>query len=258
MDNEKLVFPVKESNKSRVIGKLRYFRGMSAAALMFIFVALPVLAIAKVFRRPSMLYPMCDWGAKVWIRACGANVKVFGKENLDDKTSYIFVANHKSYLDTATMFSFTGRQLGFVAKKELAKVPIVGWVMPFVNILAIDRSNSKKALETMNAMRNVLDSGISIGIFAEGTRARDGELLPFKKGAFHLAMQTETAIVPVVIKNTDYLMGKKKGIANAGTISLYLLEPIETKGLSIETDLETVLNKTRNAVAAELARDSEK
>jgi 1-acyl-sn-glycerol-3-phosphate acyltransferase len=254
MDNEKLIFPVKESNKSRLIGKLRYFRGMSAAALMFIFAALPAVVIAKVFSRPKILYPLCDWGAKVWIWACGAKVETFGKENLEAGKSYVFVANHRSYLDTATMFSFTGRELGFVAKKELAKVPIVGWVMPFVNILAIDRSNSKKALETMNAMQKVLDEGLSIGIFAEGTRAKDGELLPFKKGAFHLAMQTGTAIVPVAIKNTGYLMGKKKGIANAGTIGLYLLKPIETKGLSVETDLENVMIRTRNAVAEELAK----
>jgi hypothetical protein len=67
-------------------------------------------------------------------------------------------------------------------------------------------------------------------------------------------MQTETAIIPVAIKNTDYLMGKKKGIANAGTIGLHLLKPIETKGLSIETDLEDVMLRTRNAVAEELAK----
>ena len=254
MQNDKLIFPVKESNKSRVIGKLRYIRGMSAAALMFVFVALPAMAIAKVFSRPKMLYPLCDWGARMWIWACGAKVEIFGKENLEAGKSYIFVANHKSYLDTATMFAFTGRQLGFVAKKELAKVPIVGWVMPFVNILPIDRSNPQKAVETMNVMKKVLDEGISIGIFAEGTRAKPGELLPFKKGAFHLAMQTETAIIPVAIKNTDYLMGKKKGIANAGTIGLYLLKPIETTGLNIETDLEDLMIRTRNAVAEELGK----
>ncbi len=253
--NKKIVYEPKDSNtKSWLIGKLRYLRGMSAAALMFIFIALPVMAIAKIFNRPQILYPWCDWGAKIWLWACGANVKVFGKENLDANTSYVFVANHHSYLDTATMFSYTGRRMGFVAKKELAQVPIVGWVMPFVNILAIDRSNSVKALATMNAISEVFKKGISIGIFAEGTRAKPHELLPFKKGAFHLALQTEAPIVPVVIKNTDVLMGKKTGVAYAGTIEVVFLQPIETKGLSVETDLMELLNKTRNLIAEELGK----
>ncbi len=252
--NEKIVLPFKESNKSWLIGKLRYIRGMSAAALMFIFVALPAMAFAKIFNRPQMLYPLCDWGAKTWLWACGSKIDVRGKENLKDGVSYVFVCNHKSYLDTATMFSYTGRKMGFIAKKELAKVPIVGWVMTFVNILAIDRSNSRKAVETMNAIRKVLDEGISIGIFAEGTRAKAGELLPFKKGAFHLALQTETPIVPVAIKNTDFLMGKKQGIANAGTIEMTMLPPIETKGLTVENDLLSLINKVRGAVAEELAK----
>jgi 1-acyl-sn-glycerol-3-phosphate acyltransferase len=254
MQNEKLIFPIEESNKSRLIGKLRYFRGMSAAGLMFIFIALPVVIFAKIFRQPQILYFWCDWGAKVWIRACGSKVSVSGQENLDPNVSYVFVANHRSYLDTATMFSYTGRRMGFIAKKELAKVPIVGSVMPFVNILAIDRSNSRKALETMNAIKKVLDKGISIGIFAEGTRAMEGELLPFKKGAFHLAMQAEAPIIPVAIKHTDYLMGKKKGIANTGTIELIILPPIETKGKTIENDLDSLLNETRNAIAKELGK----
>jgi 1-acyl-sn-glycerol-3-phosphate acyltransferase len=253
--NNKIVYEPKNFNtQSRFLGKLRYLRGMSAAAAMFIFVALPVMVIAKIFNRPAMLYPWCDWGAKTWLWACGAKVKVHGKENLDDKKSYIFVANHRSYLDTATMFSFTGRRMGFVAKKELAKVPIVGWVMPFVNILAIDRSNSVKALATMNAIKEVFDKDISIGIFAEGTRAKPHELLPFKKGAFHLALQTQAAVVPVAIKNTDIMMGKKKGVAYAGTIEVVFLKPIETKDLSVESDLMNLLNKTRQAIAEELGK----
>jgi 1-acyl-sn-glycerol-3-phosphate acyltransferase len=252
--NVKMTFPIEESNKSRLIGKLRYLRGMSAAGLMFIFVALPVMAFAKVFRQPQILYFWCDWGAKVWLRACGSKVSVTGKENLDPNISYVFVVNHRSYLDTATMFSYTGRRMGFIAKKELAQVPIVGWVMPFVNILPIDRSNSKKAIETMATIRKVLDKGISIGIFAEGTRAMEGELLPFKKGAFHLAMEAEAPIVPVAIKHTDYLMGKKKGIANTGTIEMVILPPIETKGKTIENDLDSLLIETRNAIGAELGK----
>ncbi len=97
-----------------------------------------------------------------------------------------------------------------------------------------------------------MDSGFSFGVFVEGTRAMPGELLPFKKGAFHLALQTGSAIVPVAIKNTDWMMGKRTGVAYAGEIEMVLLPPIETEGLNAEDDLMDLLGKTRRAIADEL------
>lgn len=210
------------------------------------------MLIATLFRRKHWLYPICHWGAKTWLNWCGAKVNVTGQENLDKGASYIFVANHHSYLDTATMFAYMGRRMGFVAKKELAQVPIVGTLMPFVNILKIDRSNSQKAMDTMKEIRKVFEKGISIGIFAEGTRAYPNEFLPFKKGAFHLALQTNAPIVPVAIKNTDWMMGKKTGVAYAGTIEVVLFSPIETKGLSAENDMTELMKKARGIIAEEL------
>jgi 1-acyl-sn-glycerol-3-phosphate acyltransferase len=90
--------------------------------------------------------------------------------------------------------------------------------------------------------------GSSFGVFAEGTRAMPGELLPFKKGAFHLAIQTGADIIPVAIKNTDMMMGKRTGLAFPGTIEMVLLPPVEING-----DLTQLLSTVRSAVAEELA-----
>lgn len=252
--NEKIVFTKDISTKSWISGKLRYWWCWIFPTVMFLLVAPPVMLVASIFRRKHWLYPVCHWGAAFWLKWCGAKVKVSGQENLQATENYIFVANHRSYLDTATMFAYTGRRMGFVAKKELAQVPIVGTLMPYVNILKIDRSNSIKALETMNEIREVFEKGISIGIFAEGTRAYPNQLLPFKKGAFHLALQTNAAIVPVSIKNTDWMMGKKTGVAYSGTIEVMILPPIETKGLDTE-DLPELMKKVRGMIAEELAND---
>lgn len=252
--NEKIVFPAKDiSTKSWIFGKLRYWWCWVFPTVMFLLVAPPVMLVATIVGRRDWLYPVCHWGAKYWLAWCGAKMKVTGQENLSPDENYVFVANHKSYLDTATMFVYMGRRMGFVAKKELAQVPIVGTLMPFVNILKIDRSNSHKALETMKAIRGVFERGISIGIFAEGTRAYPNEFLPFKKGAFHLALQTQSPIIPVVIKNTDWIMGKKTGVAYSGTIEVVLLPPVETKGLTVENDLMNVLKKVRGMIAEELS-----
>jgi len=253
-ENKKLTFPVKESNKSRIVGKLRYWWSLSFAGALLLFVALPTMIFLQLVNRRMSLYPLCMWGAKLWIRVSGADVKVSGNENLEKDKSYIFIANHRSYLDTTALFAYGGKPMGLIAKKEVLKVPVLGRGMKFIKFVAIDRSNPQKARQTMEIVRETVDSGYSFGIFAEGTRAMPGDLLPFKKGAFHLALQTGAAIIPVAIKNTDYLMGKKTGVAHSGIMEIVLLPAIETKGLSEESDLMDLLRKTRAAIAEELGK----
>ncbi len=252
-ENKKLTFPVKESNKSRFIGKLRYWWSLFFAGFLLLFVAFPAMTFLQIINRRMKLYPLCLWGSKLWIRGSGVSVKVSGRKNLEENKSYIFIANHRSYLDTTALFAYAGKKIGLIAKKEVLKVPVLGRGMTFIKFVAIDRSNAQRALETMEKVRETVDSGYSFGIFAEGTRAMPGDLLPFKKGAFHLALQTGAAIIPVAIKNTDYLMGKKTGVANPGTMEIVLLPAIETKGLTAEKDLMDLLRKTREAIAEELA-----
>ena len=122
--------------------------------------------------------------------------------------------------------------------------------MGFVNVIAIDRSNPERARQSMEKARQVMHDGYSFGVFVEGTRAMPGELLPFKKGAFHLALQTDAPIIPVAITNTHWMMGKKTGVAYPGVIEITLLPPIETRG----RELMDLLRETRQAVAAEMER----
>lgn len=253
-ENKKLTFPVKESNKSRFIGKLHYWWCWFAASMLLLVIGTPTVSLFWLINRKKWLYPFALFGARTWLKACGAKIEVRGLENLKDGVNYVFVSNHRSYLDTATLFAHTSRRIGLVAKKELLKAPILGQGMGFVNIIAIDRSNAERALQSMKKAREVMDNGYSFGVFTEGTRAMPGELLPFKKGAFHLALQTDAPIIPVAIKNTDWMMGKKTGVAYGGTIEMVFLPPIQTKNDSTE-DLMELLRKTREAIAEELAKE---
>src|SRR5690606_30227251 len=126
-----------------------------------------------------------------------------------------------------------------------------GQGMHYVNIFAIDRSNPDRAKRSLEKAKKIMAKGSSFGVFAEGTRAMPGELLPFKKGAFHLAMQTGADIVPVAIKNTDVMMGKRTGLAFPGTVEMVLLPPIKTEG-----ELMPLLCKVRAAIADELGRET--
>lgn len=250
-ENKKLTFPFEKSSKSRLLGKIRYWWCWVAASGLLLFVGVPSLVYLWIINRRLWLYPVALWGAKTWLKACGASVQVRGLENLKDEEQYVFISNHRSYLDTATLFRYAGKRMGIVAKKELLKAPVLGQGMHFVNVIAIDRSNPERARQSMEKARQVMENGYSFGVFAEGTRAMPGELLPFKKGAFHLALQTGRKIVPVAIKNSDRMMGKKTGVLYPGTIEMVLLPPIDTTEYS-ETSLMNLLNKTRSVIAQEL------
>jgi 1-acyl-sn-glycerol-3-phosphate acyltransferase len=247
-----------ESNTTGRAPRLKYrllnWWSLTVAGAMLLIVGTPVILISRAAGRRHWLYPAGRWGARNWLRLSGMKVKVSGRENLDPAQPYVFIANHRSYLDTATVFHHLGRRIGLVAKKELLRVPILGYGMGFVNIMAIDRSNRERAIKTMREATMKLRSGTSFAIFAEGKRAGRGELLPFKKGGFYMAMEAGVPIVPVAIKNTDVLMGKGTGEAKPGTIEMVILPPVETASLSTDEDIEHLIARVHASIAAELGR----
>lgn len=253
--NKKLAFRVERAEGSLLAAKLRYWWCWAVAAVMLVVIGVPAIVIFWLIRQKQWMYPLANFGAREWLAACGATVKISGMEHLDADTEYVFASNHCSYLDTATLFAFTGKRMGLVAKKELLKVPVLGQGMGFVNVIAIDRSNPERARRSMEKAREVMNDGYSFGVFVEGTRAMPGELLPFKKGAFHLAIQTQAPIVPVAIKNTDRMMPKKGGVAYAGEIELVLLPPIPTNGKTSD-DVMKLLLQARTAISKQLTMEN--
>lgn len=219
--------------------------------LLLIF-APPVLLIGGLARKQNWIYWWADWGARTWLRLTGVKVHVTGLELLDPKQAYVFVSNHWSYLDATPLFSYTGRRMGIVAKKELLKAPILGYGMGFVNVIAIDRSNRERAVASLDEATARLRSGISFGVCPEGTRAQPGEMLPFKKGAFHMAAQAGAPIVPMALKNSDQLMGKGTGEAWPGTIEMIILPPVETGGVVTEEDLTRLVKQVQDAIMKEI------
>ena len=236
----------------RIIGRLLFaWSWFVAATLLLIFVP-PVLLIGSLFKRQDWIYAWAEWGARTWLRLTGVRVNVTGRELLDPNQPYVFVANHWSYLDAAPLFAYTGRRMGMVAKKELLKAPLLGYGMGFVNVIAIDRSNRERAVETLKIATERLRSGISFGVCPEGTRARTGEMLPFKKGAFHMAVQAGVPVVPIALKNSDKLMGRGTGEAWPGTIEMVMLPPVETSRVSDDQDLQKLVEQVQNKIMKEL------
>jgi 1-acyl-sn-glycerol-3-phosphate acyltransferase len=236
----------------KLVRRLHYWWSLFVAGTLLLLLGPPILSIAWLTGKHDLVYPWAFFGAHNWLRLSGIKVRVSGQEHLDPNETYVFVSNHRSYLDTATLFIYTGRRLGLLAKKELLNVPILGFGMGFVNIMAIDRSNRERALKTVEAATARIRSGISFGVFAEGTRAKPGEFLPFKKGAFYMAAQAGVSVVPIAIKNTDYLMGKGTGEARPGTIEMIMLPPVSTAGVSTDTEVKQLVDRIHSIVGREL------
>ena len=236
----------------RIFRRLHYWWSLFVAAALLLVLGPPVLLCAWLAGKHHIVYPWALFGARNWLRLSGAKVRVSGGERLEPGQTYVFISNHRSYLDTATLFVYTGRRLGLLAKKELLNVPILGVGMGFVNVMAIDRTNSERARATVAAATARIRSGRSFGVFAEGTRARPGELLPFKKGAFYMAAQAGVPIVPVAIKNTDHLMGKGTGEARGGTIEMIMFSPIPTTECSTDEAVKRLVDLVQAIIGKEL------
>jgi 1-acyl-sn-glycerol-3-phosphate acyltransferase len=231
--------------------RLHYWWSLFVAGALLGVLGPPILLFSWLVNKHELVYPWALFGARNWLRLSGVQVEVRGLELLDPKQTYVFVSNHRSYLDTAAMFVFTGRRIGLLAKKELLKVPVLGVGMGFVNVMAIDRTNRESAIRTTEAAARRIQSGVSFAVFVEGTRAKPGELLPFKKGAFYMARQAGVPVVPVAIKNSDALMGKGTGEARSGTIEMVFLPPVDTVGMTTDEDMNRLIASVRDSIAKE-------
>ncbi|MBN2213673.1 MAG: 1-acyl-sn-glycerol-3-phosphate acyltransferase [Bacteroidales bacterium] len=150
------------------------------------------------------------FGGVVWSRLNALLTPMFvtvkGKENILPCTSYVVIPNHQSLFDIFLIYGWLGLDIKWVMKKELAKIPGIGFGSKKVGHIFIDRSNSKAAMDSLQAARQKLRNGTSVVIFPEGTRSRTGQLIPFKRGGFKLALELNLPILPVTLVNTRRIL----------------------------------------------------
>jgi 1-acyl-sn-glycerol-3-phosphate acyltransferase len=180
----------------------------------------------------------------------GIRILTTGFENVPPKTACIFMANHVSNLDPPALLPrIPGRTSAFV-KSSLMKIPVFGPALRLGEFIPVSRDGSASgAQESVAAARRVLEKGIHITTFVEGTRSPDGRLLPFKKGPFYLAMQTGAPCIPVSIYGTESLMAKGSQRIYPGTAHIVFQPPIYPGNFATREDL---LEAVRAAIAAGL------
>ena len=217
--------------------------------------------IATLLAVPSRLFdPSGDgvlWLARWWARGvlatAGVRLEVRARGRLDPARPYVFMANHLSFMDVWPILVSIPVSLRFIAKKQIAAIPLFGWAMHAGRFIFIDRQNSESARRSIAEAARRIRAGQSVVLFPEGTRSRDGRLGPFKKGGFHLAVDSGADIVPLAIRGTRELMPRGTLLIRAGAVSLDIDEPIPTAGLSPE-GVDALLERVRGRIAEMLSQ----
>ena len=183
----------------------------------------------------------CGVGADVGFGLAGIDVEVTGAEHLVSARPCVFVFNHQSKFDVPILMKLLRGGFTGVAKKEAAAIPLWGQLFQIADVAFIDRSNTTKARKALEpAVHTLREDGISLAMAPEGTRSPTPKLGPFKKGAFHIAMQAGVPMVPIVIRNAGEIMWRGAQTLRGGTVEVAVLEPVDTAGWTPETVAEHV------------------
>ncbi|KAK6341168.1 1-acylglycerol-3-phosphate O-acyltransferase [Orbilia brochopaga] len=219
--------------------------GVAASVFLRLFgdVGIAQWTVARAFR-----YTLCP--------AIGVSFEVENEEGMTAERPVVFVGNHQSELDVLVLGRIFPKYCSVSAKSSLKHMPFLGWFMASTGTVFIDRANRQSALSTFdNAARDMKTRRQSVWIFPEGTRsyATTPMMLPFKKGAFHLAVQAQVPIVPVVVQNYSHVLNVKARTFESGTVRIKVLPPVPTAGMTgTKEEIDGLVLKVRTAMVAEL------
>ena len=227
---------------------------MVPATLLGSFVSgLPIWALSGS-KRDALNFSMSVF-ADVASALIGLNLTIKGEHHLWSHRPAVFLFNHQSNVDMVIIARLLRRDISGVGKKEIGDIPLIGRVLEFAGVVLIDRKDTDKAIETMGTLVDTMRiEGKSVCMSPEGTRSVTPKLEPFKKGAFHLAMQAGVPIVPIVIQNSSDIMPKGDMIYRPATVQVEVLPPVDTSGWSADTIDEHVAS-VRNMYLETLGQD---
>lgn len=214
--------------------KLRYYAGFALGGLWFLVCS--ALGIVWLLVRPRNRQTLYVYG-RVFCRGIVSfmrwRIDVANRERLDSERPCVFVANHQSFLDVVTFGSIFPKRTVSAGKREIGRIPIFGWFYRLSGNLVIDRSDPRVARGSLEeAGRTIRDESVSVWFMPEGHRNSGRELLPFKTGAFRLAVAAGVPIVPIVAEPLAVIADTKRHLARPGTLRVSVLDPIPAEAIS--------------------------
>lgn len=208
---------------------------ISAAMVVALVSSAGALAMARLFFSKPIF----------WVGGCRLQVEPL--PDIDWSKPHIYAMNHQSNLDIPAAFAAVPTNLRFVVKHSLAYVPFIGWYAWITGMIFVNRSNRAAAVASLRRAGERIRAGANIIIFPEGTRSRDGKILPFKKGAFALALEARVPIIPIAIEGSGAVQPADDWTIHRGVIRIKIGKPIAVEGRDPE-DREGLAREVRDAV----------
>jgi len=232
----------------------KLFRSLHTAVFVATVVIITVVYCPIIFLTVPFSRKLARKLARVWNRQVlaigGVRVKVAGADKLTAGERYVFMSNHQSALDIPIIYVGISERISFIAKKELFMIPVFGWCMWAIGHTSIDRQNARKAHASITkAVQRLNKENVSLILFPEGTRSKDGKVLEFKTASFTLALQAGVKLVPVAIKGAIDRLPPKSSRIVPGTVELTIGDPIPAEELNGMSKAE-VCARAREAIVA--------
>jgi 1-acyl-sn-glycerol-3-phosphate acyltransferase len=234
-------------------------RGIFLLGFWFTSIALlaPLLIVlVLITKNENFIYSPVRVFIRAGLAMVGVRVEVTGLERLDPNQTYIFTPNHQSLIEVPLFVAYLGRNPAYLGKKEVFKYPIFGYGIRLIGMVPVDRSNSPAAVESAKVATENLRRGKSFVVYPEGTRSRDGRMLPFKKGAFMMAIDAGVPIVPVTVSGASKIMPKAQVKVFPSTVRITVHEPISSAGYSKDNVVE-LMELTRTKIFSALSEEEE-
>ena len=209
----------------------------------------PLLLWAYLTKDVGPLYHIATFLGISGVRLAGIKIEEAGRENIKPGQNYIFMSNHASNLDPPIEIPRIHRRCSVLVKKELFRVPILGVGMRIAKLVPVDRSNREAAIESVREGVDVLREGLNMMVYPEGTRTPDGKLQAFKKGPFHLAMESGVPVLPITIVGTYDSWPKNRFALKPGMITVIYHPAISPQDFS---DRDELMTAVWNAIAGGL------
>ncbi len=231
-------------------------RALFVTCLTFAFVLLlgpPVLLYGMLSGNTGPIYRVGVWGCKLAVWLAGAKLEVRGAEKIPAGQAVVFMANHQSNADPPALIAVLPPVL-VLARKEIFRLPIVGRAMRMCGFISVDRQNRERAIQAIEEAIKSLQAGRSFLAYPEGTRSRDGKLLPFKKGVFMMATKAQVPIVPITVSGFTRIMRKGESALHSGVARITIHDPVPTAEHSAR-DSEAIIERVRQAVFSGLSDD---
>lgn len=238
-----------------LIATLRSIATYVAIAAYVAVIGPPLLLIAILFRKVPWLYAAGRGGVRLGLFLSGVKLRIEGAEHIQRQRAAIYAVNHASNVEPPLLFESLSPlfpRLSVLYKAELRRLPILVRAFDLAGFVPLERGNRDQSLPAIDRAADALRSGSSFMIFPEGTRSRTGELLPFKKGGFIMAIKAQAPIVPTAIVGAREAMRKGSFVIQPVTVKVKFSAPVETSGLTID-DRDALATNIRERIAVLLA-----